>query len=127
MTNFSELRVFLCMTPTSMNFSFDRLMGLAERIFDQDPLSGHLFLFVNRYRNRIKILYWDRDGFCIWYKRLEKGVFEMPAAEQAGVELDYKQLSRLLCGLDLRSGRRRQLRYRRAIVNSGSDALPSSI
>ena len=50
MTNFSELRVFLCMTPTSMNFSFDRLMGLAEQIFNQDPLSGHLFLFVNRYR-----------------------------------------------------------------------------
>ena len=68
MTNFSELRVFLCMTPTSMNFSFDRLMGIAERTFNQDPLSGHLFLFVNRYRNRIKILFWDRDGFCIWYK-----------------------------------------------------------
>jgi transposase len=127
MTNFSELRVFLCMTPTSMNFSFDRLMGLAERIFNQDPLSGHLFLFINRYRNRIKILYWDRDGFCIWYKRLERGVFELPVSGQAGVELDYKQLSRLLGGLDLRSGRRRHRRYRRAIVNSCSDALPSSI
>ena len=52
MTNFSELRVFLCMTPTSMTYSFDRLMGLAERIFNQDPLSGHLFLFVNRDRDR---------------------------------------------------------------------------
>ncbi|MEX2310322.1 MAG: transposase [Pirellulales bacterium] len=50
MTNFSELRVFLCTTPTSMRFSFDRLMGIAESIFNQDPLSGHLFLFVNRYR-----------------------------------------------------------------------------
>ena len=80
MTNFSELRVFLCMTPTSMRFSFDRLMGIAEQTVNQDPLSGHLFLFVNRYRNRIKILYWDRDGFCIWYKRLERGVFEMPAS-----------------------------------------------
>ena len=85
MTNFSELRVFLCMTPTSMNFSFDRLMGIAERIFNQDPLSGHLFLFVNRYRNRIKILYWDRDGFCIWYKRLENAASLKcrPAAQQA--------------------------------------------
>jgi len=71
MTNFSELRVFLCLTPTSMSFSFDRLMGIAEQTFNQDPLSGHLFLFVNRYQNRIKILYWDRDGFCIWYKKLE--------------------------------------------------------
>ena len=71
MTNFSELRVFLCMTPTSMQFSFDRLMGLAEQTFNQDPLSGQLFLFVNRDRNRIKILFWDRDGFCIWYKNPE--------------------------------------------------------
>ena len=107
-----------------MNFSFDRLMGIAEQTFHQDPLSGHLFLFVNRDRNRIKILFWDRDGFCIWYKRLERGVFEMPAGGQAGVELDYKQLSRLLGGLDLRSGRRRRRRYRRPIPNNSSDALP---
>jgi transposase len=122
MTNFSELRIFLCLLPTSMKFSFDRLMGLAERTFNQDPLSGHLFLFVNRDRDRIKILFWDRDGFCIWYKRLERGVFEMPAADQAGVELNYKQLSRILGGLDLRSGRRRR-RYRRTAANSGGDAL----
>lgn len=70
-----------------------------------------LLLLDNRYQNRIKILFWDRDGFCIWYKRLEKGVFEMPTSGQAGVELDYRQLSRLLGGLDLRSGRRRQRRY----------------
>ena len=124
MTNFSELRVFLCMTPTGMNFSFDRLMGIAEQTFNQDPLSGHLFLFVNRYRNRIKILFWDRDGFCIWYKRLERGVFEMPAGGQAGVELDYKQLSRLLGGLDLRSGRRRRRRYRRPVPNNSRNGLP---
>jgi transposase len=112
MTNFSELRVFLCMTPTSMSFSFDRLMGIAERIFRHDPLSGHLFLFLNRTRNRVKILYWDRDGFCIWYKRLEEGVFQLPKSDKEGTELTYQQLSRLLGGLDLRSGRRRQRRYR---------------
>ena len=122
MTNFSELRVFLCLLPTSMRFSFDRLMGLAEQTFNQDPLSGHLFLFVNRDRDRIKILFWDRDGFCIWYKRLERGVFEMPAGDQAGVELNYKQLSRILGGLDLRSGRRRR-RYRRVAANSCGAAL----
>jgi transposase len=70
-----------------MRFSFDRLMGIAERTFNQDPLSGHLFLFVNRYRNRIKILYWDRDGFCIWYKRLECGFFELPASGPVGVAI----------------------------------------
>jgi transposase len=112
MTNFSELRVFLCAVPTSMTFSFDRLMGIAERIFRHDPLSGHLFLFLNRTRNRVKILYWDRDGFCIWYKRLEEGVFQLPKSDNEGMELTYQQLSRLLGGLDLRSGRRRQRRYR---------------
>jgi transposase len=111
MTNFSELRIFLCAAPTSMTFSFDRLMGIAEKIFRHGPLSGHLFLFLNRSRNRVKILYWDRDGFCIWYKRLEEGVFQLPKSEE-GMELTYQQLSRLLGGLDLRSGRRRQRRYR---------------
>jgi hypothetical protein len=71
MRDFSDVRIFLCTTPTNMNYSFDRLMGRAQEIFDQDPCSGHLFLFLNRDRDRIKILFWDRDGFCIWYKKLE--------------------------------------------------------
>jgi transposase len=121
MTNFSELRVFLCAVPTSMTFSFDRLMGIAERIFRLDPLSGHLFLFLNRTRNRVKILYWDRDGFCIWYKRLEEGVFQLPKSDNEGMELTYQQLSRLLGGLDLRSGRRRQRRYRRVVQNNSEN------
>ena len=68
MTNFADVRIFLCTTPTNMNYSFDRLMGRAQEVFDQDPTSGHLFLFLNRNRDRMKILFWDRDGFCIWYK-----------------------------------------------------------
>ena len=71
MTDFSDVRIFLCTTPTNMNYSFDRLMGRAQEVFDQDPTSGHLFLFLNRDRDRLKILFWDRDGFCIWYKKLE--------------------------------------------------------
>ena len=63
MTNFSDVRIFFCTKPTRMNYSFDHLMGQAEAIFRQDPLSGHLFLFLNRSRDRIKILFWDRDGF----------------------------------------------------------------
>ena len=114
MINVPELRIFLCTTPTKMNYSFDRLMGLAQEIFDQDPLSGHLFLFLNQQRDRIKILYWDRDGFCIWYKRLEFGVFQLPVATEGeqGVELTCSQLNRLLGGLDLKNGCRRR-RYRR--------------
>jgi transposase len=97
-----------------MNYSFDRLMGRVQEVFDQDPLSGHLFLFVNRDRDRMKILFWDRDGFCIWYKRLERGTFQFLTTtnDSQGIELDYWQLVRLLGGRDLRTGRRRK-RYRR--------------
>ena len=116
MTNLFDARIFLCTTPTKMTYSFDRLMALAQKIFDQDPLSGHLFLFFNRSRDRIKILFWDRDGFCIGYKRLEAGTFQFPriAGSEQGIELDETQLYRLLDGLDLRSGRRRK-RYRRVV------------
>ncbi|MHC4611233.1 MAG: IS66 family insertion sequence element accessory protein TnpB [Planctomycetota bacterium] len=114
MTDLSNLRIFVCTTPVKMNLSFDHLMGLAQEVFDQDPLSGHLFLFFNRQRDRIKILFWDVDGFCIWYKRLEVGVFQLPVATEAqrGIELDCSQLRRLLGGLDLKHGRRRRW-YRR--------------
>ncbi len=114
MTDLTDLRIFVCTAPTRMNYSFDRLMGSAQEIFDQDPLSGHLFLFLNRRRDRMKILFWDVDGFCIWYKRLEVGVFQLPVATEGeqGIELDCSQLNRLLGGLDLKNGRRRK-RYRR--------------
>jgi transposase len=114
MIELSEIRVFLCTIPTKMNYSFDTLMGLAQQIFDEDPLSGHLFLFVNRQRDRLKILFWDHDGLAIFYKRLEAGTFQLPrsAAGEQGIELDERQLNRLLTGLDLRTGRRRR-RYRR--------------
>jgi transposase len=116
MTDISGLRIFVCTAPIKMNFSFDSLMGLAQAVFDQDPLAGHLFLFFNRRRDRMKILFWDVDGFCIWYKRLEVGVFQLPAATEGaqGVELDGHQLHHLLSGLDLRTGRRRR-RYRRVV------------
>ncbi len=114
MIDLSEVRVFLCTVPTKMNYSFDSLMGLAQRIFDQDPLCGHLFLFVSRDRDRLKILFWDQDGLAIFYKLLEKGTVQLPRAVDGkqGVELNERQFQRLLSGLDLRTGRRRK-RYRR--------------
>ena len=114
MTDISNLRIFVCTAPIRMNFSFDRLMGLAQETFDEDPLSGHLFLFFNRRRDRVKILFWDADGFCIWYKRLEIGVFQLPFSTEgeSGVELNCSQVNQLLGGLELSSGRRRR-RYRR--------------
>src|SRR5262245_17487160 len=100
--NLSEIRIFLSLTPIKMKHSFATLMCLAQKVFDQDPLSGHLFLFFSRDRNRIKILFWDQDGFCIWYKRLEAGTFQFPdtTGEKQGIELSYSQLTKILGGLD---------------------------
>ena len=118
----SDVRIFLCATPINMQSSFDTLMGMAQTVFDQDPLSGHLFLFFNRERNRVKILFWDQDGFCIWYKRLEGGTFEVPKAARtvredgstspAGIEMRLSDLTLILEGIDLASVRRRP-RWRR--------------
>jgi transposase len=111
----ASVRIFLCRQPTDMRKSFDGLMGLVEQVFGENPLSGHLFLFLNRRRDRIKILVWDRDGLCIWYKRLEAGTFEVLASQQPGdaLELSSTDLALLLQGVDVATARRRK-RYRRA-------------
>ena len=64
-----SIRVFVCTWPMDMRYSFDGLFGMAQHIMRQDPLSGHLFVFRNRKRDRLKILYWDQDGLAIWYKK----------------------------------------------------------
>lgn len=110
----SAVRIFLCTRPTDMRKGFDGLTGLVQECFGQDPLTGHLFLFANRRRDRIKILYFDRDGLAIWYKRLEAGSFEIPAtAEGDGIELQPAQLAMILAGIDLKSARQRK-RFRHA-------------
>ena len=109
------VRVFLHLPPTDLRKGFDALCGLVTAAFGQDPTSGHLFLFVNRRRDRIKILYWDHgDGLAIWYKRLERGSFQIPTAvhEAVSMEMTATQLSLILSGIDLRSARQRK-RYRR--------------
>jgi transposase len=105
----AAVRVFLCTRPTDMRKSFDGLSGLVQECFTADLLTGHLFLFLNRRRDRIKILYFDRDGLAIWYKRLESGSFEMPrTAGGDGVELHPAQLAMILSGIDMRSARQRK-------------------
>src|SRR6516165_11760193 len=89
----SAVRIFLCTRPVDLRKSFDGLTGLVQDWFGQDPLNGHLFLFLNRRRDRIKILYFDRDGLAIWYKRLEAGSFQMPQATEDGVELQPAQFA----------------------------------
>ena len=76
----ATVRIFLCTRPTDLRKGFDGLAGLVQECFGQDSLTGHFFLFVNRRRDRIKILYFDRDGLAIWYKRLEAGSFQLPDA-----------------------------------------------
>jgi transposase len=110
----SAVRVFLCTRPTDLRKSFDGLSGLVQECFGQDPLTGHLFLFLNRRRDRIKILYFDRDGLAIWYKRLEAGSYQIPQTNaQDSVELQPAQLAMLLSGIDLRTARQRK-RFQRA-------------
>ena len=74
----ANVRLYLCATPTDMRKSFDGLHTLVRQVFELDPLDGHLFLFVNRRRDRIKLLWWDRDGLAMWYKRLEMGTYQLP-------------------------------------------------
>lgn len=105
------VRVFLACGPTDIRKSFDGLAALASSILQMDPLSGHLFVFCNRRRDRLKILYWDTSGFCILHKRLEKGTFAWPSEEEtcaARLEVAGRELSLILSGIDLREGRRRR-------------------
>ena len=91
-----------------MRKGFDSLAALVKDFLGQDPLSGHLFLFVGRARDRLKILYWDTDGFALWYKRLEEGTYRLPMARpgEVGVEIKASELAMLLEGIDLRSLKR---------------------
>jgi transposase len=97
-----------------MRKGFDTLAALVRDGLGYDPLCGHLFLFVGRRRDRIKMLYWDNDGFALWYKRLEQGTFRMPITkpDAASIELKASELAMLLEGIDLRSIKRRK-RFRR--------------
>jgi transposase len=120
------VRVFLHTPATDLRKGFDALCGLVSTAFGQDPTSGHLFLFVNRRRDRIKILSWDRDGLAIWYKRLEVGSFQIPATvtDAVSVEMTATQLSLILSGIDLGSVRQRK-RYQRPTPAAQNRSFPS--
>jgi transposase len=91
-----------------MRKSHDGLAALVEQVLLADPLSGHLFVFRNRQADRIKLLYWDGDGYALWYKRLEKGGFRFPAAAAGAAQatISAADLTMLLAGVDLASVRR---------------------
>jgi transposase len=110
-----QVRVFLYRLPTDMRKSFNGLVALTESALKQNPLSGSLFVFVNRRRDRIKILYWGQTGFCIWYQQLQQGTYQLPSEEsleaQQTLEVTRSQLSLILDGIDLASARQR-MRFR---------------
>ena len=108
----SSVRVFLCLLPADMRWSFDSLAMQAEHLVKQDPLSGHLFVFRNRRGDRMKVLYWDRDGYALWYKRLEQGVFRFPAGAADSLEVSAADLAMVLEGIDI-AGVKRRKRFRR--------------
>jgi transposase len=105
-------RVLVYTRPTDMRKSFDSLAALVRDHLGADPLSGQIFVFRSRGGDRLKMLYWDEDGLVVWAKRLERGTFQMPAADGAGIEIKATDLAMILGGIDLHSAKRRP-RYQR--------------
>jgi transposase len=115
----ASVRVYLSTSACDMRKSFDGLHALVTDSLKLDAFAGHLFVFANRRRDRVKILYWDRDGFAVWAKRLEQGTYAMPfeEGEQTRREITAQELGALLSGIDLSQAKRRK-RYRRSIVEA---------
>ena len=117
MLSFPELlRIYFCAQPTDMRKSFDTLAAVVREWLGHDPLSGHLFVFRSRRGDRVKLLWWDRDGLVLHYKRLERGTFRFPASpdpQARSIEISSQELSLVLWGIDPTSVRR-QPRYERA-------------
>lgn len=108
------VRIWLATEKTDMRCGFDRLAERVKVVIGENPLSGHLFVFRSRRGDRLKILVWDRDGFVLWYKRLEEGVFKLPRVEQGARrgELRASELAMVLDGIDM-SKLKRVPRYAR--------------
>lgn len=110
-----QVKIFVALQPTDMRRGFPGLTGQVIQTLKKDPLSGHLFLFRNRRRDRLKILYWDGDGYAIYYKQLSRGTFELPEPQDksaASIQIRASELSMLLDGIELK-GRKRRTRYQR--------------
>lgn len=100
----ASVRIHLAVEPCGMRRGFDALAAMVSTVLGDDPLSGHLFVFRSRRGDRVKVLAWDRDGFVLWYKRLEQGTFRFVVAAQARgsarLELSRRELAMALEGLD---------------------------
>jgi transposase len=117
-------RIWLAAEATDMRCGFDRLAERVKAVISQDPLSGHLFVFRSRRGERLKILTWDRDGYVLWYKRLEAGVFKLPRLEAGArsVELRASELAMILDGIDM-TKLKRVPRYERGTSEGNREAV----
>ena len=123
----SSVRIYIAAEAVDLRRGFDGLAAATRSLIREDPLNGHLFVFLNRRRNRIKLLVWDRTGYLLLYKRLERGTFVLPTQPVAGhrhVEVDAGELGLMLEGMDLRDARRRTRWYRRPHEERGAGDGP---
>jgi len=102
-----DLQVWLCAGHTDMRKGFDGLSALVQHVLERDPFSGHVFVFRGKRGDRMKLLWWDGQGLCLYYKRLEQGRFIWPGVESGAVHLTQSELALLLEGLDWRPPARR--------------------
>ncbi len=111
----SSVRIYVAAEPVDLRRGFDGLSATTRSVIGADPMSGHVFVFINRRRNRVKLLVWDRTGYVLLYKRLAQGTFELATKPEPGrrhVEMDAGELGLMLEGLDLRCAKRRKRWYR---------------
>lgn len=104
----SRQRYFLYRGTTDMRKGFNGLSGLVRQHFSHDLLSGDAFIFLNKRRDRVKLLVWDRNGFVVWYKVLERGTFELPEAKNTTLEMSWTDVQLLLEGIEIKSAKRRK-------------------
>ncbi len=110
MFSVTSARYFLFREPTDMRKSFDALAGLVSGRLEQDPRSGDVFIFINKDRNRTKLLRWEPGGFVLFYKRLEQGTFELPQFERPGLsqDIEYGQLAMIITGFSMKYAKKRR-------------------
>ena len=109
----STVVFFVYTAPTDMRKGFNGLSALVINELGADPLSGHFYIFRNKKKNKLKILYWVKSGYAIWYKQLQEGKFRFPSCTGSSIEIDFSQLSMILEGVDLTS-----IKYQKRFVLS---------
>lgn len=121
MFSLGAARYYLYRDPTDMRKSFDGLCGLVSGRLGQSPMSGEVFIFINKPRNRIKLLRWEAGGFVLFYKRLESGTFELPASKSGAFscQIDYGELAMIVTGISMKNLlKRKRFVNRKMLINT---------